>query len=82
MKIGLKLLVLWVASMVLFLSTGIATWLTMDLMEGVSGLFIRFFLGYCGIIVVAQVYSALNAIRQLFNEISAGKPESVRALFR
>ncbi len=52
MKIGLKLLVLWAASMALFSSIAVATWMTMDVMEGVSGLTIRFFLGYCGIIVV------------------------------
>ncbi len=56
MEIGWKLLLLWTASMALFISAGIATWLTLDVMEGVSGLTIRFFLGYCGIIVVSQVF--------------------------
>jgi divalent metal cation (Fe/Co/Zn/Cd) transporter len=82
MKIGVKLLVLWVASMALFISTGIAAWMTMDLMDGVSGLIIRFFLGYCGIIVVAQVFSALIAIRQFLDEIITRKPETVRVSLR
>ena len=77
MKIGVKLLVLWVASMALFISTGVATWLTLDVMEGVSGMTIRFFLGYCGIIVVFQVFSALAVIRQLFHDMTEEKPASI-----
>ncbi len=82
MKIGLKLLFLWVASVALFTSVGIATWLTMDLMEGVSGMTIRFFLGYCGIIVVFQVFSSLTAIRELIHDVTEKKPESIRVLLR
>ena len=78
MKIGAKLIVLWIASTALFISTGIATWLTLDVMEGFSGMTIRFFLGYCGIIVVFQVYSALAAVRQLFNEVTEKKHEVIR----
>ena len=74
MKIGVKLIVLWIASMAFFISIGVATWLTMDVMEGVSGLTIRFFLGYCGIIVVFQVFSALAAIRQLIYDLTEKKP--------
>jgi hypothetical protein len=37
----------------------------MDVMDGVSGLTIRFFLGYCAIIVVSQVFSAFAAVCQL-----------------
>lgn len=81
MKIGLKLLVLWAASMALFSSIAVATWMTMDVMEGVSGLTIRFFLGYCGIIVVSQVFSALDAIRQLLYDMSETNPDSIRTLF-
>lgn len=82
MKIGLKLLVLWIASMALFISAGIATWLTMDVMEGISGLTIRFFLGYCGIIIVSQVVPALTAVRQLINDLTEKKPESIRVSLR
>jgi len=51
-------------------------------MSGVSGLTIRFFLGYCGIIVVSQVFSAMAAVRKLLEEVSAKKPVSLRLLLR
>jgi hypothetical protein len=82
MKVGLKLLVLWIASMALFISAGIATWLAMDVMEGISGLTIRFFLGYCGIIIVSQVVPALTAVRQLIDDLTEKKPESIRVSLR
>jgi len=82
MKIGLKFLALWIASMALFISTGIATWLAMDLMEGISGLTIRFFLGYCGIIIVSQLFPALTAVRQLINDLTEKKPESIKVSLR
>ncbi len=82
MKLGRKLIILWVASMTLFIATAIATLVTPDLMSGVSGLTIRFFLGYCGIIVVSQVFSAMAAVRKLFEEVSAKKPVSLRLLLR
>jgi len=82
MKFGAQLWILWLASMALFISTGIATWLTMDIMEGISGLTIRFFLGYCGIIIVFQVFAALSAIRDLVNDVSAKKPQSTRVMLR
>ena len=82
MKIESKLLFLWIASMTLFTSVGIATWLTMDVMEGISGLTIRFFLGYCAIVVVFQVFSALVAIQQLINDLTEKKPESIRISLR
>ena len=82
MKIGLKLLVLWVASLTLYGATAIATWQTMDVMDGVSGLTIRFFLGYCGIIVVFQVFAALDAVRQLLYDINEQKPQALRDLLR
>jgi hypothetical protein len=56
--------------------------MTMDVMEGISGLTIRFFLGYCGIIVVFQVFSALDAIRQLLHDINEQKPQVLRNLLR
>lgn len=80
MKIGLKLLLLWAASTALFIAAGIATWLTLDVMEGVSGLTIRFFLGYCGIIVVSQVFAALAAVRQLLDDMTTKEPQAIRRL--
>lgn len=82
MKFGPKLWMLWAASMALFICTGIATWLTMDIMEGISGLTIRFFLGYCGIIIVFQVFAALSAIRELIQELSAKQTKSIRIMLR
>ena len=82
MEIGWKLLLLWLASTALFISVGIATWLTLDVMEGVSGLTIRFFLGYCGIIVVFQVFSALKAIQQLIYDLTENKPQPFRMFLR
>ncbi|NJC89407.1 MAG: hypothetical protein FIB02_12905 [Desulfuromonas sp.] len=82
MKLGRTLILLWVASLALFTATGIAALATPDFMSGVPGLTIRFFLGYCGIIVVAQVFSAMHAIRALFNDLSTQKPVSLRVLLR
>lgn len=82
MKLGRTLIILWAASMALFIATAIVTLVTPDLMSGVSGLTIRFFLGYCGIIVVSQVFSAMSAIRKLLEELSAKKPVSFRLLLR
>lgn len=82
MKLGRTLIILWVASLALFTATGIVTLVTPELMSGIPGLTIRFFLGYCGIIVVSQVFSAMHAIRELFDEASARKPVSLRILLR
>ena len=80
MKISIKLLVLWVASLVLFTSAGIATWMGMALMEGLSGLMIRFFLGYCSIIVVAQAFTTIAELRQFFREATPEQAKSIRVL--
>jgi hypothetical protein len=82
MKLGRTLIILWAASIALFTATAIATLVTPELMSGVSGLTIRFFLGYCGIIVVAQVFSAMVAIRKLLEDMSAKKPVSLKILLR
>ena len=65
MKIGIKLVILWIASLLLFAAAGVAALVASDWMSGVHGLAIRFFLGYCGIIVVAQVYAFMAVIRRL-----------------
>lgn len=82
MKLGRTLTLLWLASLALFTATAIATLATPAWMSGVPGLTIRFFLGYCGIIVVAQVFAAMRALRQLFDDLSARKPVSLRVLLR
>lgn len=82
MKLGRKLIILWAASMALFIATGIVTLVTPEIMSGIPGLTIRFFLGYCGIIIVAQVFSAMVAIRKLFEELAEKKNVSLRLLLR
>ncbi len=82
MKLGRTLFILWTASMALFIATGIVTLYTPDLLSGVPGLTIRFFLGYCAIIVVSQVLSAMVAIRRLLEDLTAKKPVSLRLLLR
>ena len=82
MKLGRTLIILWVASMALFIAVGVVTLVTPEAMSGLPGLAIRFFLGYCAIIVVAQVLSAMVAIRRLFEDLAAKKPISLRLLIR
>jgi len=82
MKLGRTLIILWLASIALFTATAIVTLVTPEFMSGVSGLTIRVFLGYCGIIVVSQVFSAMVAIRKLFEDLSAKKPVSLKILLR
>jgi len=72
----------WLASMTLIMSTLVASIVTPGVMDGISGLVIRFFLGYCGIIMVAQLFASLSAIRRLFEEITSAKPISRRVFLR
>ncbi len=78
----MKYVTFWLASMTLILATLVASVVTPEVMSGISGLMIRFFLGYCGIIMVAQLFASLSAIRQLFEELSSAKPVSRRVLLR
>lgn len=50
--------------------------------EGLGGLVIMFFLAYCAIILVAQVFSALVALRTLTEDAVKVKRRSQRVLFR
>ena len=70
MKNGIKLIILWIASLVLFAGAGITILVASDWMSGVHGLAIRFFLGYCAIIVVAQVFAVMEVIRRLREDSS------------
>ena len=70
MKIGIKLVTLWIASLALFTGAGIAALVVPEWMSGVPGLAIRFFLGYCAIIVVAQVCAFMEALRRLREDSS------------
>jgi len=82
MKLGRTLILLWAASMALFISVGVITLYTPEQLDGVPGLTIRFFLGYCAIIVVSQVLSAMVAIRKLLDDVTRKKPVSFRLLLR
>jgi hypothetical protein len=72
----------WLASMTLIMATLVASVVTPEVMEGISGLVIRFFLGYCGIIMIAQLFASLTAIRGLFDEMTNAKPVSHRVYLR
>ena len=65
MKIGWKLCALWIASLTLFVGAGATALVAPDGMRGIPGLAIRFFLGYCSIVVVAQVLATMTVIRRL-----------------
>jgi hypothetical protein len=62
MKVSMQLLLLWSASLSLFSGAGALTLMAPEWMNGVLGLTTLFFLGYCSIIVVAQVYAAMGAL--------------------
>ncbi len=72
----------WLASMALIMATLVASMVTPNVMDGISGLVIRFFLGYCGIIMVAQLVASLSAIRRLFEELTSAKPVARRVFLR
>lgn len=72
----------WLASMTLIMATLVVSLVTPDVMEGISGLVIRFFLGYCGIIMLAQLAASLSAIRRLLEELTSAKPISRRVFLR
>lgn len=52
------------------------------LMDGFVGLVIRFFLGYCAIVLAAQLFSALAALRCLAEASAKRKKVSQQVLFR
>ena len=70
MKINLQRVILWIASLGVFSGAGVVALAAPDWMYGVQGLTIRFFLGYCGIIVVAQVFAVMEVIRRLQEDSS------------
>lgn len=64
MKIGIKVIIFWVASLSLFAGAGFGFLLFPDLLNGTRGLFLSFFLGYCAIIVAAQALAFIELIRR------------------
>lgn len=78
----MKYVTFWLASMTLIMATLVACVVTPDVMTGLSGLIIRMFLGYCGIIMVAQLFASLAAIRRLFDELSRPEPASRKVYLR
>ncbi len=52
----------------LFLSTVVSVMAYSDHLRGVGGIVIGIFLAYCAIIVVAQLYAALSALRGILEE--------------
>ena len=51
-------------------------------LEGFSGLVIAIFLGYCAIIVIAQLVAALVGLRGILNDLLAKKPVSQKVPLR
>lgn len=49
---------------------------------GLSSLIVRIFLGYCAIILVAQVFSALAALRSLLQDVAKRRVVPQRVLLR
>lgn len=47
-------------------------------LDGFASLFVRFFLGYCAIILVAQVLSALKNLRSVAEKLSKQKKVPVQ----
>ncbi|MBE0504456.1 MAG: hypothetical protein IBX46_10035 [Desulfuromonadales bacterium] len=64
MKIATKLILFGVTSAALLFGVVTISRLLPDWMNGVQGPFICFFLGYCGIIIVAQAFSFIEMIRR------------------
>jgi succinate dehydrogenase/fumarate reductase cytochrome b subunit len=80
----MKRQICWIIALTLFWATvtfgsEILGW---KLMSGFSGLVIKFFLCYCALILVAQVFSALGALRTLLEEMGSGKAPSRQVLLR
>lgn len=65
MKIGVKMIIFWVASLALFTGTGVVFLLNPVWLSGIQGPFILFFLGYCAIIVVAQAFALIEILRDV-----------------
>lgn len=82
MKPGRTLIILWAASMVLFVAAGVVTLVAPEYLEGIPGLTFRFFLGYCAIIVVSQVSAAMTAIGKRYDARAGNRPVSLRLLLR
>lgn len=57
MKKSMKQLVLWIASLSLLIAAGVVSRKESELLSGVSGFFVDFFLMYCAVIVVAQGFA-------------------------
>lgn len=75
MKIDKKMVILWIASLMLFAGVGVIALVMPEWLSGIHGLTIRFFLGYCAIIVVAQVHAFMEGGRR-WREDSCGRKKS------
>jgi 4-hydroxybenzoate polyprenyltransferase len=72
----------WIGALMLFgaavvLAAGAFGWYPL---EGFGGLFIAFFLAYCAIILVAQVFSALAALRAVLAKGAEQKKPARRVM--
>lgn len=78
----MKAQIYWIGALALFAAAALVTpsifgW---RLMEGFSGLFMIFFFAYCAIILVAQVFSALAALRSVVAKMAERKKAARRSI--
>lgn len=68
----------------LILLLGIATTATAapEVLTGVSGIVIWIFLGYCALIVIAQLFAAMMALRRMLDDLMAKKNPSKKVSLR
>jgi len=64
MKIATKLILFGMTGLALLVSVIVVSRLFPDWLSGVQEPFIIFFLGYCGIIIVAQTFAFVETIRR------------------
>jgi len=74
----------WISALTLFFAGIIfgCKYFGWQLSNGYSGLAIKFFLCYCALILVAQVFSALAALRSLLEEAIKTRKLSQQVLLR
>ncbi len=74
---------IWVFAMVsLFLGTISLAAAFPGVMSGFGGIVIGIFLAYCGIILIAQLISAMVAVRRVLEELTGEKPVSKQVTLR
>lgn len=71
-----------IASFVLLLGLVASASAAPEALDGFSGIVIWIFLGYCAIVIVAQVFAALSGLRRILDDLTARKTQSKRIWLR